>query len=83
MNFPPKVYNPKYFYFSFGKTDNPETANEFAESPSVTIKIHWSDYLLPAYYASCNFNIECKDFLFPLTISLSFFLCESIIYLIY
>jgi hypothetical protein len=60
---PPRVYNPKYFYYSSLNVCKPETEKLFAESPSVTIKTHSFDLEEPAYTASRNFSILCNDFL--------------------
>ena len=38
-------------------TDNPEIAIVFAESPSVKISVHSSDFFVPAQLASSNLGI--------------------------
>lgn len=53
-------------YLSLPTTSIPDMANDLAESPSVKINVHNSEFLLPASLASSNFSIPCNlDCLFP------------------
>ena len=52
-------------YLSLPTSDNPAIAIDFAESPSVRIRVHWSDFFVPAQLASSNFGTIILFFFLP------------------
>lgn len=47
-------------YRSLPTTSIPDIANALAESPSVRIRVHYSEFRFPASLASSNFSIPCN-----------------------
>ena len=52
-------------YLSLPITDNPAIAIDLAESPSVNIRVHCSDFLVPAQFASSSLGIIILFFFLP------------------
>ena len=59
-------------YLSLVKVSIPASAKDLAESPSVRIKMHSSDFPVPAQLASSSLSIPITHCFFPPAILLSF-----------